>query len=433
MRIPKLPKTKFSKLISWIAVLLFIGMLIVIPYFDYYSKTKRSSVMGDFNVLGYQISGTVDVDYAVGQQFTFIGNGLNITIPYETSHIHSLQVIKNEEQNSAFFNTEIFNASGKLDIEATNVEYFVYQLVEGSANSLLFSYNQNLSSGLMNSGYPKPSVYMSIDEKQNNLASISTIEKTSHLFVSFASKNGTLSISGDKNFSYSIISGYIGIMLNVSTSINRSHHAYIRGGFREIYLENWDTIKYTVLRDISESGCLSTYSPSGSLSYIDKEFQAKGSQDLDFKNFSGVAYVNPTDDPYFFRVILNANVGSVIAKSGENSLNLTENHLLDPLFPFPLTGVCIALLLIIRRKTREIEYNVIPLVVMLVGALIWSVKTEQPIWIQNFFGYTPLFVTVLTFLIKSRKNHDTSQNGKEKDKPEMTNPKNEKKTRKLKN
>lgn len=57
---------------------------IILPYYDYYYlQTSQSSVMGDFNVLGLSLSGTIDVEYATGHQFTFIGNRFNISIPCE--------------------------------------------------------------------------------------------------------------------------------------------------------------------------------------------------------------------------------------------------------------------------------------------------------------------------------------------------------------
>jgi len=141
------------------------------------------------------------------------------------------------------------------------------------------------------------------------------------------------------------------------------------------------------------------------LSYNDKEFQAKGSQDLDFTKFSGVVYLTPATDPYFFRIVVNGNAASVIAKTSYTSLNLTEKHIIDPVFPIPICGFTIALFLVLHKVTQRIEVKILlPTVVFFFVSIIWSIKTEAPIWLQNFFGYVPLFITVITFLISTRQN-----------------------------
>ena len=404
MQISILSKSKLRQ-IFFVLVSIAIVAMITVPYYDYYCiQTNQSTVMGDFNVLGSSLSGKINIDFAVGHQFTFIGDRFNVSIPCESSSIHSLQVMKDKEQNSALFDTEIFNASGKLDIVATHIELVSYQIVEENSTAVLSCQNQNLSSSLMSSERLQPSIVLFVDAKNSNSATLSTVEKTSSIFLGFGAKNGSLSIVGDNNISLPLISGYMGILLNVSTSINRSYHTRILGNFKEVYVENWETLKCIFLRDISESGTFSIYSPTGSLSYNDKEFQAKGSQDLVFKKFSGVVYLTPSTDPYFFRTIVNGDVASVIKKTSYTSSNLTEKNFLDPI-PIPISSFTIALFLVLRKITQRIEVNIlIPTLLFFLGFIAWSIETEQPMWVQNFFGYVPLFVSVITFFISTRQN-----------------------------
>lgn len=314
--------------------------------------------------------------------------------------------MKDNEQNSALFDTVLLNASGKLDIVVTNIGYISYQILDENSTAVLSCQNQNLSAALMSSGRFQPHMVLDVNYKNSNRATIS-VEQTSNIFLGFGAENGTLSIVGDHNISFPLINGYMGIMLNVSSSINRSYSATIRGNFSQIYFENWQSVKYTFLRSFAESNNFLAYSPNGSLSYNDKEFQAKGSQDLDFTHFSGVVYLTPSTDPYFFRILLNGDVASVITKTSYTSVNLTEKNILDRIFPFPISAVSFALFWILWKKYKKIKFGLLPAVVVFcVISLIWAIKTEEPLWVQNFFGYVPLFVTVITFLISTRNKQE---------------------------
>ena len=81
MKIHMLSKIK-SRGFVYVACCIAIIGAIVVPYYDYYCiQTNQSSIMGDFNVLGFSLSGSIEIEYAIGNQFTFIGGRNNITVP----------------------------------------------------------------------------------------------------------------------------------------------------------------------------------------------------------------------------------------------------------------------------------------------------------------------------------------------------------------
>ena len=363
--------------------------------------------MGELEVFGFYTFGWIEVKNAVGNRFTLIRDSFNVSIPYEDCEINSLKVVKGKEKGSAFYDVVLFNATGKLSIIATDMIYFSYQLLEENTTAIMHFDSPQVRSFLIESGYPSTDVLFTLEEKASESVSISVLERNCEIFLGFGADNGSLVISGSQNFSLPLMEDRAGILLEVSIPINRAYTTQVNGELDQLYLDDWETIGYVFLRGLSHNNYFVAMRPNGEFSYDGERKQVLGSQDLNFTGLTGVVYIMPSSNPNLFRVLIGGDVSSILSESSGRKRNLTEKSYLDILFPFPIFGLSLLVGALIWYWIPRRDAILIPsIIVFFLGSLIWAIKTEQPLWIQNFFSYTPLFVSVIVYLTEQRQRKD---------------------------
>jgi len=336
-----------------------------------------------------------------------------VSVSHEDCELDSLKVVKGKEKGSAFYDIVLFNGTGKLSITATNMMHFSYQLLEEDTTAIMHFVSPQVRSFFPESGYPGTDVLFMLEKNTSESVSISVLERNCGIFFSFAAENGSLVISGSQNFSLPLMEDSAGILLEVSIPINRAYTTQVTGKIDQVYLNKWETIGYVFLRGLSRDNYFLAMRPKGELSYNGKKKQVLGSQDLNFTGLAGVVYIMPTSNPHLFRVLIGGDVNSIISESAGRTSNLTEKSYLDILFPFPIFSLSLLVGAFIWYFYPRIDATLIlSTIVFFLGSLVWAVKTEQPLWMQNFFGYVPLFVTVIIYLAgrRQKKNKENKHN-----------------------
>jgi hypothetical protein len=389
---------------------------IAFPYLTYISSKSESSVMGDLNVIGFDVTGYVDIDYAIGRVFTFIEHYMTVNIACQSSTIQGLKVLVSSKtgQDYSVLDTSIFSASGKLDIALSNLDIFSYEDEGQNTSSSMRMLGTELSAFLMAPTFPTASLtlWRSNTTSSEARASIFSSQRTASLFLWFGAINGSLSISGDESFSYPLVNQYAGIMVNVTNLVNRSYIVQVQGDINQVQVEDWDLMKCTFYHTIDNTiNNITSYSPKGDLAYNKKEAHLSGSQDLFVNDFTGTAYITPTNDSFFYRLVLNGESASIIVKSASASSDLTERSILDILVFWPIffISLSLAIMLLVVRTRLNLRIGtvvLIPFIIFLLGSLVWAIKTEQPAWLQNLLGYTPFIFAVLVFLMEQKEKND---------------------------
>lgn len=404
-----------------LAVFIFLVSAIIIPYFTWFVPERDFQVMGDFEVFGFDTVGWIEVKHAVGNRFTFIRESFNVSIPYEDCEIDSLKVVKGSEKGSAFYDVVLFNGTGKLEITATNIIYFSYQLLEENATAVMHFVNPQVRSFLVESGYPSTDVLFTLEDSDSESVSISVLERSCDIFLGFGADNGSLMVSGSQNFSLPLIEDRAGILLEVSVPINRAYTTQIKGKLDQVYLDDWETIGYVFLRGLSHTNYFLVMRPKGEFSYDGKRKEVLGSQDLNFTSLAGAVYIMPTSNPNLFRVLMGGNIYSILSESAGRISDLTEKSYLDILFPIPISGMSLLLGVLVWYiwNPRKDAILIPSTILFFLGSLAWAVKTEQPLWVQNLFGYTSLFVTTIIYLA-GQKEKKSKENKFSATKPDTT-------------
>jgi hypothetical protein len=407
----KLSLSKKNKQRLALLILGLITIAAIVPYFYGVLSPSSSEIMSNFNVLGFTTSGQIFVEQAISQSFVFFENNFTVTIPCDDSIINSLQVVgSNQQASPATFNTVLFNCSGDIDISASNVSLMQYQVINSNETAQLSFMNNNVTTLLLDSTYPNTEVSFINMQPNSEGMTLSDGNPVSSIFLTFAASNstdGSLSVEGNgNNFSVPLNNDYVGILLNVTTPINRSYDATINGDVNSVNLNDWSMIKLSFPLSYKNSD-ITALGATGALAYGNKQLTAEGNQNFVFSDIHGVAYLTPTSDFFFYRMILNGDVSSINCVSGNTSTDITEITLLDAPNPLPYLAFAILTALFLLWFTRKIAYVVLPsMLVFFVFSLLWSVETQQPLWLQNFLGYAPLFVTTITFLLDySRKQN----------------------------
>jgi hypothetical protein len=362
--------------------------------------------MGEFEVFGFDAFGWTELKHGVGNRFTFIEDIFNVSIPYEDCVINSLKVVKGKEKGSAFYDTVLFNATGKLNIVATEVIDFSYQVLEGNTSAVMHFVNSQVRSFIIEPDYPSTNVLFMLEENASESVSISVLEKTAEIFLGFGAENGSLVISGDQNFSLPLVKDRAGILVEVSIPINRAYTAQVYGNLNQVYLDDWVTIDYVFLQGVSRSNFFLAMRPKGDFSYNGRKAQVLGSQDLNFTGLYGVVHIMPSSNRNLFRILIGGNVCSILSESAGITLNLTEKWYLDILFPIPIIGISLlpSVLIWYIWNPRIEKILILPVIAFFLGSLAWAIKTEQPLWVQNFFGYALVFfVTNIIYLAVIRE------------------------------
>jgi len=406
MRFKNISERIRSKNAGLLLAIIFFCLSIIIPLFIWFVPERDFQVMGDFEVFGFDTCGWIEVN-AVGNRFRFARDSFNVSIPCEDCEIDSLKVVRGKEKGSAFYDVVLFNATGKLSIIATDMIHFSYQLLKENTTATMHFINPQVRSFLIESGYPSTDVLFMLEEKASESVSVSVLERNCEIFLGFGADNGSLAVSGSQNFSLPLMEDRAGILLEVSIPINRAYTTQVNGKLDQLYLDDWKTMGYVFLRGLSQNNCFIAMRPNGEFSYDGKRKPVLGSQDLNFTGLTGVTYVMPSSNPHLFRVLIGGDVSSILSESAGRTLNITEKSYLDIFFPFPIFGISLLVGAVIGYRTPRRDAILIPsVVVFFLGSLIWAVKTEQPLWIQNFFSYTPLFVSVIIYLLEHGQRED---------------------------
>jgi hypothetical protein len=408
-----LTKLKTKRVGIVLASIVFI-LSLSIPIVFYYLPRREVQAMGDFEVFGFDTDGLTSVENAVGKRFGFIGGHYNISIPVEDCQIDSLKVIKSKQKGSAFYDTIVFNGTGRLDIQANNILHFFYDTLKESSMAVMDFTSKKVQSFLPQSRYPSTEIWFWFQPNSSESFSISLLEGNSReLSLDFGAFNGSLNIIGSQNYTLPLKNDRAGILLTVSIPRNRAYTALIQGKASQVLIDNWEIVSYVLQRGTDNVNSLKVRSPKGELAYDGKSRELLGSQDLNFIEFFGVAHVFPTSNPTLFRVLINGDVNSIILESAGRRTNLTEKYwdiLFSSPFPFPWIGfaVSVGIFILYFKPSRKDALVLFSIVIPVVGLLGWAIYTEQSQWIQNVLAYALLLVTVIGYLIhKPREEKQT--------------------------
>lgn len=391
-------------LLCGVVILILITSLISLHY---YLLPNRSEVMADLDVLGFTTSGQISIFPAAGRSFTIYENNFSVNIPCEDSIIQSLQVIQSRDHKSAAtLDTIIFSGKGNVDIKANDISLMQYQLLTPETTAQLNFINANLTTMMIDLSYPKTQIQFINNQPDTDRITISTKENFVSIFLSFRSQKGSLSIIGDEHFSLPITGTYVGILVNVTTPMNRAYTAMIDGNVSNLSVDDLDMVKFIFPLNYENSN-IAAVSPKGIMAYGNKELQALGNKDLCLTDFHGTVHLLPKSDYFISRLVINGDVSSVISTTESGWTNLTAKNIWEVItFPVYLLLIGFSVFLLISFSTKDFVYAIMPSVLLFfIGSIVWSIMTQQELWIQNFFSYGGLLITTITFLI----NHKTKQ------------------------
>lgn len=408
-------RLKSKRIRIFVAILVSI-LVLVVSISSYYLPNRETSTMGEFEVFGFDLKGYTEVEGAVAKSFGFIENNYNISVPVGDSQINSLKIIKGKEKGSAYYDTVIFNGTGKLDILATNITYFAYSTLDpNSTGNLHFS--SHVQSMLPQFGIPSGESEIWLWFQPNTLEtfSISIGEgNRRELSLDFGAIDGYLTVLGSQNYTLPLKRDRAGIRLAVTIPRNRAYTAEIEGRPSQLVIENWEIVSYVFLRTTGDTNSLVISSPRGELAYGSKSRILLGSQSLLLNEFVGIVHVTPTSNPNLFKVLVRGGVSSIILESAGDKTNLTERFW-DIFFPspvpFPWIGFAFSSAIIVwcfipsRKDVLILSF----IVIFLFGFLGWAIYTEKSEWIQNVLAYAVILVTVIGYLIyKPKETSKTS-------------------------
>ena len=422
---------KIRKRLTLVFAVSFFIVSTAVPFFLWYLPKQRFQVMGDIEVFGFNTYGWMSIENAVGRRFAFIGGNYNVSIPSGDCQIESLKVIKGQERGSAFYDTIIFNATGKLDIKAINVSFFFCNTLGQNSTGIMRFVSEGVQSFLPHSGYPSTEIVFWLKSNASKTLSISLLEGSRReLSLDFGADNGSLSITGSQNFTLPLERDRAGVLLTVSVPLNRGYTTQVNGDPNQVYVDNWERVSMVFLEGTPNVNSFEAFYPKGELAFNGRSYKALGSQDMNFTSFRGVVHILPSSNPNLFRILIGGRIESILCESAERTTNITEKSYLDILFPFPISGISLLIGISIWYiwHPRTDKTLIPPTIAFFLGSLIWAIKTEQPLWMQNLFGYAPLFVTVMIYLAEQRKgrtreNHNISKPDKNEKKEETEKPK----------
>lgn len=387
--------------------------------YSQYSREKNQivQVRGDVDVYGFDASNSMKVDVS-GSEFTLIEDLFNVTVNAGDCQIESIALLKGKEKGASFLDVVIpLNITGKLDVFATNID-MLYFGTEGNTEARLYFDNQ-ASSGLPRDFlFPQArpnedlSFYLTEQSSFQDIY-ISVSNRSSYVSMFFTAVNGSLQINGDENFFFPLERDTAGLVLEVSVPGRRAYTAQIKGKTNEIIIEDWDELNY-FFGGSSYNSSLYTKFPYGELSYSSKTKKVLGSENLNFTDFLGNINVTPAVSPNLYRIKIFGSVTSLFSDIGGRTFDILEKtYLLDYLWsPYPILISGISLIPVYLLWIHNLSggkngwdrFLLFFTLFFCLGSLVWSIRTEQPSWWQSFFSFLPVFVTIISYLAKNRKN-----------------------------
>jgi hypothetical protein len=381
-------------------------LTILAPFFLWFLPDTEFQLMGDFEVFGFESNGLTNVENAIGRRFGFLEGNLNVSVPSEDCRIETLKIVRGSEKGSAPYNTTVFEASGDLEIQATNTSHFFYDVQNEDTKATLHFNSESVRVFLPEAGYPSTYATFFLESNTSTTFIVSSAEANSiDLFLDFGATDGVLLVTGDQNFSLPLEMDRAGIMLTVSIPRNRAYSARIEGNLKQANIEDWEIISCTFPRGTDNKNSFKTFYPKGEFAYDGKSKQVVGSQNLNFSRFYGVVHIMPPSDSVLFRVLIGGNTPLILLESAGRTVLLTPKTLWDiPFpspFPFPWIGfaIIVAICLWHFKPSRKDAILLLSIAVFLFGILAWAIYTEKSLWVQNVIAYAVLLVTVLGYLI----------------------------------
>lgn len=398
---------KISKRLALVAAVSLSIASIVVPFFLWYLQKQAFQIMGDIEVLGFNTNGWIGLDSAVSSRFAFIGGNYSVNLPAEDCQIDSIRVIKGKEKGSAFYDSIIFNATGRFDIQANNISFFFYDTLRQNSTGIMRFGSEETQSFLSPSGYPKTEIVFWFKSGVSKEISISLLEgNRRELSLDFGADDGSLNIVGSQNFTLPLRKDRAGILLTVSIPKNRGYTTQISGEPDQIYVDNWERVSMLFLHGTENVNSFKAFYPKGELAYDGRTHKAFGGQDLNFTCLWGAVHILPSPDPGLFRILIAGEIESILL--GERANNLLEKSPLDILFPLPVLGASLLFGVVISHfwSPRPDVILIPPTLLFFLGSLVWAIRTEQPLWLQNLFSYSPLFITVIIYLFGERRKKE---------------------------
>ena len=399
-----LRKWKFQ--IAVIASILFITL----PYvFLYLPDTNNPiAITSDILVTEFTTNNCTKFQ-AIANAFDFQENSFNVTI-LPSIFLNNLQVFN--------ANTLIFNGTGNLSIAGLNITLFSYVL-ESNATAKI------LGDRLMASSVPPdpwnpvpvPREDMELDfGDRSTSCQIYATNQESRQLLYFGAQSGNLVVLGDKQEVIPLANSYVSALMNVSIPVWGNVITTVSGNMSRLFLRDWERIDF--LFDGEESS-LVVGNPKGQIVFNDRTYETVSPFHYSFLNIFNRVHIVSSPDPNSYRVIVLGSVTSIKSSFGSTENELAQkqyfpDYLWSP-FPFPVLLLGITLLAVtlfcflfdLRKKRIQWQFvAMIAITTFSLGSVIWAVKTQQPIWVQNFWSFTPLFVNITIFLVGKRSGEE---------------------------
>jgi len=367
--------------------------------------------MGDMEVFGFKAQGVVSAENVVGRNFRFYEGNYTISANCEDCNIVSLKVLKGKERGSAFYDTILFNASGKLSITANNISFFSCEILSDNSTGFVHFTNKETEVLLPFSNYPTNDVLFWFKSNISSTVSVSLLRGIYEVLLDFIAYEGTVEITGENNFTLTLEKDRVGILLTISVPRNRSYNIKVLGVHNQLYIRDWKIINVVFLREIGNANSLKLYYAKGEFTVEGKSYDAIGSQHLIFTDFWGVAHILPSSNLNLFRILIGGRIKSVLSESSGKTSNITEKSILDIL---PILSLAILSFIGVIMWYLDVEHrlnvkrNAIFLLFAIIFSLccfLWAIETEQASVIQQFLGYLSfsLISAAITYYALKRK------------------------------
>jgi hypothetical protein len=377
----------------------------------WYPPDLKYQVTGDLEVLGFGTHGQMWVESAVGKQLHLLEFNSNVSISVGDCRIDSLVVVQGKERDSYFYDTVLFNSTGKMDIEADNITLLTYEVQDRADDITLKFWNEEVNSYV--SSQDPTTLTFRFESNTSDAIYVCMPEGSRQglildLVVMYGLE-GVLKISGDQNFTLPLpIGERAGIMLTVSVPRNCEYVMQAIGNLQQVNLNNFSAVTY-YLQDGLGTSNLGALFPRGKFAYGEKSMELTGSQDLNLTDFSGKVSLTHTSYLDLMRMLIDGTTSSfMIGSSGRQQL-VSPRTASDVLFPspFPFSWIGIAgivTILIWYYKPSRKDVIVLSFVgVFLFGLLGWSIYHERPQWIQSTLAFATLVCSAIQILLLTRR------------------------------
>lgn len=323
-----------TRLIIPIVSITFCVASVAVPFVSWYPPGLNLQVRGDLDLFGFDAYGWMSVENAIARRFSFFEYNFNVSIPVEDCRIDSLMIIKGKEKGSAFYDTVLLNATGKLNIQAINVSLFSYEVQHANSNGTLSFVSQNVESFVPSSDQTGL-VFWFGSNISRTLNVFLPEGNEQELILDFGANDGSLEVIGDQNFTLPLTNDRAGVVLTVSVPRNRAYDAQIAGEIQSISMSNFGIVKYVFYRGIGNASSFKGFYPRGELAYGDKTRELLGGQDVNLTDFAGVVSLLPTSNPGLLRALVGGNTPSLIPGSPDRQEVLSLGTGWDVIFPSP--------------------------------------------------------------------------------------------------